>query len=268
MTLQRYTGNFASCLNQINATEQKIATAKQGMQDRILKGKNSDYFQMGCWHPEAFPVINERILAIKGEYNPLIAIEYAKQATEAHRANKEFYLTEKVLLNGKPAVQVLNEIAEADYKKPISKKRVFDMGKVGTHQVSTTDFADDKGIVFLAQGEKLAKNYGKFLKDKVGISEVTFYLPNLTKEDYLRGFWLCGLGSDDGSDFGGCGGGLDYDGGSLFGVFNDAESTQKILPYTKKDVGLAVQNLSRLSKILQPNQIADLEALIRKLKNQ
>ena len=178
MKLQRYNGNFAQCLAQLEEAEQKIATAKQGMQDRIARGVNSGPCSQGAWFSENFNVVQERILVAREDYNPLI--QYAQQAVDAHKSNNEFYLIDDILLNKKPASQVLARIAEQDAKIPVPKKRVFDMGKAKTHDIPTDSFADDEGIVFLAQNKKLAKDYGLFLKNKAGIPEVTFYLPVLS----------------------------------------------------------------------------------------
>ena len=156
MKLQRYNGNFAQCLAQLEEAEQKIATAKQGMQDRIAQGAGSDPCSKGAWFSENFNVVKGRILAAREDYNPLI--QYAQQAVDAHKSNNEFYLIDDILLNKKPASQVLARIAEQDAKIPVPKKRVFDMGKAKTHDIPTDSFADDEGIVFLAQNKKLAKD--------------------------------------------------------------------------------------------------------------
>src|SRR3989344_3117975 len=227
MKLQRYNGNFTQCIAQAAKAEQKIATAKQGMQDRIAQGAGSDPCSKGAWFSENFNVVKGRILAAREDYNPLI--QYAQTAVDAHRASNEFYLTEDILLNKKPASQILARIAEQDAKVPVSKKRVFDMGKAETHDIPTDSFADDKGIVFLAQNKKLAKDYGLFLKNKAGISEVTFYLPALSKQDYSRGFWLCRLDGDYWSGFDGYDRSFNNYDGSLFGVVcGEADDARKI----------------------------------------
>lgn len=241
MKLQGYDGNWEQCISQVNQANQKIATAKQGMSDRITKGKGSEYFQKGCWYPENFNVVNKRILVALGDYNPLIP--HAKQAVLAHKDNKEFYLTDDVLLNKKPASQVLEEIAEQDKPKPIHEKRVFDIGKLQTHDIQTDSFADDNVIVFLARGEKPAQKYGNFLDKKLGIKKITFYLPSISEKDYARGFWLCRLGGDGRSDFDGYWG-LNVDGGSLFGVCESAEGT------SQKTSGRIIES-PRLSEILK-----------------
>ena len=82
------------------------------------------------------------------------------------------------------------------------------------------------------------------MKNKAGISEVTFYLPALSKQDYSRGFWLYGLGGSDGPYFGGDDGDLGDRNGSLFGVVGSgAADARKIsradatkLSYTQKEI--------------------------------
>jgi len=243
MELQRYTGNFSKCLAEVAKAKQKIATAKQGMEYRIEQGVDSDVCQGGFWCPENFNVVDGRILAALGDYNPLIP--YAEQAVNAHRGGKEFYLNDAVLLNGKPATEVLKEIAEQDSEKPVYKKRVLDLGQTSTHDVSTDSFADDDGIVFLARGKTFANKYGLFLKNQAGIPEITFYLPSISQENYSRGLWLCGLDGGYWSNFGGNYRGFGYVVGSRFGVSckRSAEgASQKIsasekkgFPYTPKE---------------------------------
>ncbi len=238
MELQRYHGNFEKCLAQLAVAKQKQATTKQVMQYRIEQGADSDACQKGFWGSENFNVIDGRIYGAVAEFNPLIP--YANQAVNAHAKGSEFYLTDKVLLNGKPASQVLKEIAKQDSKKPVSKKRVLDLGQAQTHNVPTDSFADDNGIAFLARNKTLANQYGLFLKDKAGITQVTFYLPPIQSKDYARGFWLCRLGGSDRSDFNGDGRSLGDDGGSLFGVrrVKGAEGAQ-FCNGIQKSIGIA-----------------------------
>ena len=217
MELQRYTGNFSKCLAEVVRAKQKIATAKQGMEYRIEQGVDSDVCQGGFWCPENFNVVDGRILAALGDYNPLIP--YAEQAVNAHRGGKEFYLNDAVLLNGKSATEVLKEIAEQDSEKPVYKKRVLDLGQTQTHPVSTDSFADDNGIVFLARGKISANRYGLFLKNKARTPKITFCLPFVSQENYSRGFWLYRLDLGGRSNlFGGYDRYFNDGDGSLFGV--------------------------------------------------
>ena len=255
--LQRYNGNFAQCLAQIMKAGQTPATAKQVMRDRIKQGVKSDSYSKGTWIPENFNVVDGRILAARPEYNPLL--KYAEQAVNCHRNNKEFYLTNNILLNENPASLILSEIAEQDAKKAVKNKRVYDMGKSKTHDVPTDSLADDKGIVFLAQGEKLAKEYGLFLKNEAGLPNVTFYLPLLSNKDYSRGLWLYSV-AGDGSNFDGYNRSLNSDYGFLFGVRNSAEGTQKNL-----QVPTLKQIIEASKPFVSDDSRENFEARIRKL---
>ncbi len=274
MELQRHDGNYAQCLAKIAGAKQKIATTKQGMQYRIKQGVDSDACTKGFWGSENFNVVDNRILAAIGKYNPLIP--YAEQAVNAHRNGNEFYLTDKVLLQGKPATQVLKEIAEQDASKPVSKRRVLDLGQAKTHNVPTDSFANDDGIVFLAREKKLAEDYGLFLKNKAGIPQVTFYLPSTQSKDYTRGFWLYRLDDDYRSGFYGCSWVLDIGGGSLFGVRGKASAegaSQKISTgerktelYSQQELKLAENELEGLSKLLREESTQNLRSLFARLK--
>jgi len=218
--LQRIgTGSWDYCLQKLGGNKSlALATARQIMQDRISRYTNNredrEHFSSGAWPAENFNVINGRIFGAREEFNPLI--RYAKQATETHRANKEFYLTSEIVdASEKPYSQLLAEIAVIDSKEFPNYKRVIDLGHEGTHKVPTDCFGDDKTIVWLAQDAKFAHKYGKeFLKDKLGFDYVEVYLPEISKADFARGFWFyalsggsafsCGnkdLGSRNGSVF-------------------------------------------------------------------
>jgi len=173
--LQRIgTGSWDYCLQKLGGNKSlALATARQIMQDRISRYTNNredrEHFSSGAWPAENFNVINGRIFGAREEFNPLI--RYAKQATETHRTNREFYLT--------------SEIVDGSG---------IDLGQERTHKVPTDCFGDDKTIVWLAQDAKFAHKYGKeFLKDKLGFGYVKVYLPEISKADFARGFWFYGL---------------------------------------------------------------------------
>jgi len=275
MELQRYNGNFSKCLAEVVRAKQKIATAKQGMQYRIEQGVNSDAYKNGFWCPENFNVVDGRILAALGDYNPLIP--YAEEAVKAHWNNREFYLNDAVLLNGKPAAEVLKEIAEQDSEKPVYKKRVLDLGQTQTHDVSTDSFADDKGIVFLARGKTFADKYGLFLKNKARTPKITFYLPSVSQENYSRGLWICRLGLGCRSDFDGYYRSLDIDNGSLFGVSCErsaegasqkiSASEKKSFPYTDEQLNQFLETAQGIKEgRLESLQAGKLEELVLGLK--
>ncbi len=271
MALERQTGNFAVAYDKAKG---RIATARQYMQERIKQGVGSNVCDEGAWTSENFNVVDRNIYGCLAEFNPLIP--YRAQAVQAMSAG-EFYLTDEVLLQGKPAAEVLKEISEQDSTKPDYRKRVINLGQSQTHNVPTDSLADDKGIVFLARSKKLPRDYGMFLKNKAGIPEIIFYLPLIQPQDYARGFWLVRLGLGNRSGFDGSWG-LYFDGGSVFRVRgkSSAEGAQKISPqeteamdYTSEDLRLAIlaqRELEGLAKILQPELYQNIQALVSRIR--
>ena len=223
---QRHKGNFAEAMQGLARAKprQRLAIPAEAMDERINQGVHSDIFRNGAWYNANFNEVNKRILATRQTYNPLIA--YPTEATDVHRTG-EFYLTDEVLIGNEPATVVLERIAEQDAKKPISRRRVLDLGQTTTHDVPTDCFADDETIVFLAQGKTRADNYGLCLKKNVDVDSVKVYMQPIVGEDKSRGFWLDGLDFDGRSDFL-CGNwDLYYGGGSVFGVYESAEGTSQ-----------------------------------------
>jgi len=90
------------------------------------------------------------------------------------------------------------------------------------------------------------------LKNKAGISEVTFYLPALSKQDYSRGFWLYGLDDGGRSNF-------DGDDGDLG---SGADNARKILP--KK---VEVYTSEQISKALHSELKGLEESILKKLRS-
>jgi len=216
MTLERIEkGNWAYCLSQLS--KRKLATASDVMQDRIKDYRN--HTENGTWIAENSNVIDGRILLARAKFNPLI--KYANQAVKA-QIQGEFYLTPEIVdASEKPYTQLLNEIAEADADKPFGKKRVADLGEVVTHDVPTDSFADDDTITFLARGEKLANQYGLFLRNKLPeelrLQSVRVHHASFPGKNYAREVWLCALGPNSVSYFN-CDYVLYDGGGSAFGV--------------------------------------------------
>ena len=223
---QRHIGDFAAAFKKLSTSrpKQAFATPAQAIEERMKQGIQADISTRGAWYNASFSKVGGRILGTRGEFNPLI--DYAKQATEAMRT-EEFYL-EGVLIDRKPASQVLTEIAEEDAGKPIHKRRVADFGQTETHIVPTDCFADDNIITFLAESGARANKYGLWLRDKAGIQESKVYMQNLVGKNKTRGFWLDRLGDGDWSVLVCSDRNLCDGDGSLFGVYESAKGTQKI----------------------------------------
>ncbi len=247
-TYQRHRGNFASALRKLARAKPKQAFAlpSQAMQERMRQGVKADISTVGAWYNSSFNEVGGRIFGTKKEFNPLI--DYAKQAVESMKIG-EFYL-DGVLINEKPASEVLVEIAEQDAKKQIYKKRVADFGQAKTHNVPTDCFGDDDVIAFLAESKSRANKYGLWLRNKAGIPESTVHMQDIIGKDKSRGFWLDGLVVGR-SDFNCSNRYLNYDYGSLFGVYESAEGTQKILGQDRQNK-IASPSLSDMLKYSKP----------------
>ncbi len=192
-TFQRYFGNWANCLEKLAGAnpKQRFASVAEELDKRIKEGFYDDICQNDFFMIASFNEVNGRILATKAECNPLL--DYSKEAVKAMSAG-EFYLTKNIKFGDKIYAQVLEEIAEADKKLPIGKKRVIDLGNIQTHKVSTDCFGDDETIAFLAEGKRRANKYGLFLRDKIPeeyrLKEVNVYHQNLIGKNKSRGGWL------------------------------------------------------------------------------
>ena len=248
---QRHEGNFAEALGKLAKAKpkQRFATPAEAMDERMRQGENADICTSGAWYNASFNEVNGRILATREQFNPLI--NYAQKTVDSMRTGG-FYLTDDILLNKKPVIKVLAEIAEKDAKKPVHKRRIIDLGKTKTHNVPTDSFADDDTIVFLAKGKERAEKYGLFLKNsKYNIQSSKVYMQDLVGKNKTRGFWLCRLDGDYGSEFYCDYRYLDVGLGSLFGVYESAEGTSKkflkpslkeIVKYSKRFVPKAVKD--------------------------
>lgn len=217
-------GDLAYCLKQLDIRDLRLASAKEGMLDRIERfnanPNDKTHFDSGAWFSENFNRVNKRILGARAEFNPLIP--YIEQV-----AYKGYLpLSEEVRIKSKPALQLLNEIAEKDAIKPLWERRVIDLGKVKTYNVPTDSFADDDTIVWLAQSKELARDYGLFLrKPEIDIKEVNVYNAESEGKDSAFGFWMYGLNKYFWSSFDGggarfwcCHENLYYENGRAFGL--------------------------------------------------
>lgn len=248
-TVSRYNGDFVECANQIAQAGQRMATAREGMQDRItdvtLKLTNSNYFSQGGWYSEGTARINGVNHWCLGKYAP--TTNYAQETLDANKAGTYLALTEAIKLGNKPASEVIQMIAEADAKKPVEQRRILIPTRQETFSVPSESLGDVDIARFLARDAKLAQDYGQLVKN-VGIKNVIFYQLSGDK-DIAAGFWLYVLG-DGGSGFDGDNWDFDDAVGSSFGVrsrarsasasVRDASGTQNFSGYSTKLVGKVI----------------------------
>jgi len=227
MKLIRYDGTFVDCKTAIERAGQEIATARQGMQDRIRQGPNSSYRTKGCWHSEGTARIDGTNYWCLEEFAP--TTHHPQETLEANARGKYLSLTDEIKLGEKPASQLIKEIAEQDAELPVHKRRVLIPEKQDSFSVLSEDLADVDITKFLARDQRTAKAYGEFLEDRCKIPVVWFYQIGNDFDNVGAGFWLRGLGLGNGSCFDGNIGGFYDDIGSLFGVAKrEALSREKV----------------------------------------
>ncbi len=152
----------------------RIISLEENARLRILEGKDSFIFKYGNWTSAAVVSAQK-----KGRFltknSPVM--QNPKKATDGHRANKEFYLTNEWL-----------EYALADSVELSGK------------DIPTDRFADDKVTVY-AFGD-IAGQYGRFLRD-AGIKEMPIWLDDMRDSPFARQLWFrafdcrSGLSGDD-----------------------------------------------------------------------
>ncbi len=152
----------------------RIISLEENARLRILEGKDSFIFKYGNWTSAAVVSAQK-----KGRFltknSPVM--QNPKEATDYHRANKEFYLTNERL-----------EYALADSVELNEK------------QIPTNGFGGNKITVY-AFGD-IAEQYGRFLGD-AGIKEMPIWLDDMQDRPFARQLWFrafdcrSGLSGDD-----------------------------------------------------------------------
>lgn len=188
---------------------------------RIQEGSQSNVSRNGSWTTFGILYVPD-----KGRYltrnSPIVG--NAKEATEAHRTGKEFYLTPKQVEEGLVGAVKIDS-------NDIPTKRF------GEHPVTIYAFGDS------------AQKYGDFLKE-AGISKVPVWLADVSDKSFARQLWLHRLGDGGGSGLNG-----DYRGlGIALGMrgVRDVVPVQqmveqvgekKVLAYTPAQVSDALKDL-------------------------
>jgi len=199
----------------------KIISLEENAKLRMQEGKDTYVSRNGNWVKEGvIYVLNKGIFLAKN--SPIMAD--AKKATDCHRKNQEFYLT--------------NEQVE---------QALADSVELNVESIPTNRFADDKITVY-AFGDS-AKEYGEFLKE-AGINEMPVYLANIGEKPFARQMWLGDLGNWSGLS--GDGRYLDCS-GRVRGVRESAEGAAKNFEaYTPAQIAKALKSkgLSGIENIL------------------
>ncbi|MEK6936093.1 MAG: hypothetical protein AABW67_04850 [Nanoarchaeota archaeon] len=172
----------------------KIISLEENAKLRMQEGKDSYVSRNGNWVKEGVIYVpNKGVFLTKN--SPIML--NAKEATDCHRKNKEFYLTD---------AQVQESLADSVELK--------------AKDIPTNRFADNK-ITIYAFGDS-AKQYGEFLKE-AGIKEMPVWLVNLEDKPFARQMWFRFLGNRSGLDDNS----RNLDCGRVRGVCEGAEGTAK-----------------------------------------
>lgn len=147
----------------------QIISLEQFARLRREQGKESHVANYGAYVKEGFLYVPQRgIFLVRN--SPIMA--NAKEATQAHREGREFYLT--------------NEQVEEALKDFVQFK--------DSKAIPTNRFGDDERTRFAFREE--AEKYGEFLK-QAGIKEMPVYLASVEKKPFARQAWLLRLVGGD-----------------------------------------------------------------------
>ena len=189
----------------VEKADYRIISLEENARLRIQEGKDHDVSRNGNWvREDAVYVPNKGKFLTKN--SPIMA--KAKEATQAHRDRKDFYLTSE---------QVEQALVGSILLDVERLPKLDD----GTPYVPTNRFKDNPITVY-AFGKE-AENYGAFLRE-AGINKMPIELTELQEKPFARKVWFRGL--DGGSVLGCYYGGLDVD-YWVRGVRDSAEGTAK-----------------------------------------
>ena len=211
---------FDKALEALKSRKAKIITSRDLAYARIQEGSRSDSSTYGSYVKEGDIYIPNQKGVILTR-NSLV-LKSPKQATQAHKKNKKFYIDKK---------QAMKYLEKAKHQKDNSAILLTDFNSIPTNR-----FGDDKLTVWLFQDQ--AKDYGLFLKEN-GINERPLHFNDQNyikqKSPYADQLWLDYLGKW--SYFAGDDRFLSY-GDMVRGVLKKTgeASSRKSLPYTPKQI--------------------------------
>jgi len=174
-----------------------IISLEENAKLRIQEGKNVHVSKNGNWVQEDVIYVPKKGIFLT-KSSPIM--ENAKEATDCHRNNQDFYLTNE---------QVKSSLA--------------DCVELTKEPILTTEFANNP-ITIYAFGDS-AKAYWDFLK-YTGIKKMSIWTADMQDKAFARKLWFGGL-DDGGFGLDGLSRTLNYD-YWVRGVLKSAEGTQKI----------------------------------------
>jgi len=165
-----------------------IPSLEENAQLRIQEGKDAYVSRNGNWVKEDFLYVPGKDKVIFTKNSPIML--HPKEATQAHRDGKEFYVSQ----------EDLDEALTNSIEIPYSQK-----------PIPTNRFGQDE-ITLFAFGDN-AKSYGEFLKDakinEMPIVSASKDYADKQSQTFARKLWFRGLGGRSG--LGGCSGSLHSD---------------------------------------------------------
>lgn len=165
----------------IRASNGTLASARDVARARMQEGEKERVSLYGSLVKESLVYIpNQSPLLIREP--PIVNPVWARNATQAHRENREFYLEETV-------AQGYAEQAEEDRFKPLYERRVLRMPTNEDYRIQTYSFDKEKAAKFLFG--PYAKSYGNFLRSldikSVPVRLVNKDAVNSSARPFLRG---------------------------------------------------------------------------------
>jgi hypothetical protein len=195
---------FDQATEAIRAGGGNLASAYDVARARMDKGSTHSLSTYGSWVKEGFVYAPKQNPLLVRE-SPLVEARLARDATNAHRAGKDFYLDDAM------AKGFVSQ-AEEDASKPLAERRVLRFGKAKDYTIPTNRFGDDEVTQFLFKD--VAADYGRFLASS-GIKQMPVWFADKSGVDksempFLRQLWFHWLGVDGQSGLFGSGWNLLY----------------------------------------------------------
>ncbi|MEI7718337.1 MAG: hypothetical protein WCI72_00595 [archaeon] len=195
--LNRYVGNFVSCLNQITEAGERMATAREAMIRRFSTGRINLWQDGFC--PEGTARINGVTYWCLGEYAP--TTQNVMQTLCANGSGKLLELVDTVRIGNDLALEVIPKIAEEDkFKRPEDRRILIPSRQQEFFAIDPSNLGEVDIARFLARDSDLAQDYGKLLRDNCGVKHFNFYQPS-GNVNVAAGFWFPGVQHNSSSCF-------------------------------------------------------------------
>ncbi|MEI7718336.1 MAG: hypothetical protein WCI72_00590 [archaeon] len=171
--LTKYNGNFVKCSKKIAKAGEIIATAREGMIERIARRKTSRYESKGCWHSEGTANIDGVTYWCLAEYAP--TTQNIKRTYAANFEGLYLPLISNVKIRVESALELIPRIAAEDKNKLPEQRRVLIPEMQDTFIIDSAEFGNIDIARFLARDATLAKDYSHLLDIFYGTKFTSFY---------------------------------------------------------------------------------------------